>query len=128
MVKFHFLASILTRVFSMTPRDFSCTYFVQYLSPGLDKFSPRSIKCVFVGYSKTQKRYWCYNPSIRKYCVCIYTFFKSVSYFFSQNHVTISETILPPLSVSLLSPASADFSFMSMEDTSEPLASKPSRF
>ena len=41
--------------FSMTPCVFDCTCFVQDLSPGLDKSSPKSIKCVFVGYSKTQK-------------------------------------------------------------------------
>jgi len=49
----------------MTPRIFCCTYFVQDLSPELDKFSPRSIKCIFVGYFRTQKGYWCYNPSTR---------------------------------------------------------------
>ena len=44
--------------FSMTPRIFGCTCFVQDLSLELDKLSPRSIKCVFVG---TQKEYLYYN-------------------------------------------------------------------
>jgi len=39
--------------FSMTLRVFACTYFVQDLSPKLDKLSPRSIKCVFVRYFRT---------------------------------------------------------------------------
>jgi len=43
--------------FSKTPRVFGCTYFVQDLSPRLDKLSLRSIKYVFVGHSRTQKRY-----------------------------------------------------------------------
>jgi len=40
-------------VFSMTPRVFGCTCFVQDLSPGLDQLSPKFIKCVFVWYSRT---------------------------------------------------------------------------
>jgi len=32
---------------------FWCTCFIQDLSPGLDKLSPRSVKCVLVGYSRT---------------------------------------------------------------------------
>ena len=54
-------------IFSAPPRVFGCTYFVQDLSPVLDKLSPRSIKCVFIRYSQTQKGYRCYSPSIRKY-------------------------------------------------------------
>jgi len=38
-------------LFFMAPRVFSCTCFVQDSSPGLDKLSLQSIKCVFVGYS-----------------------------------------------------------------------------
>ena len=41
--------------FSKTPRVFRCTYFVQNLSHGLDKLSPKSITCVFIGYCRTQK-------------------------------------------------------------------------
>ena len=51
----------------MTSRVFGCTCFVQDLSHVLDKLSPRSIKCIFVGHYRTQKGYRCYNPSTRKY-------------------------------------------------------------
>ena len=44
-------------LFSLPPRVFECIAFVQDLSPGLDKLSPRSIKCVFVGYLRTQRGY-----------------------------------------------------------------------
>ena len=47
-IPFSFLYSKKS-VFSITLRVFGCTYFVQDLSPALDKFSPRSIQCVFVG-------------------------------------------------------------------------------
>jgi len=56
-------------VFFMTPRVFGCTCFVKDLSPGWDKLSPRSIKCVFVGYCRTQKGCRCYTPSTKKYVV-----------------------------------------------------------
>jgi len=98
-------------VFSMTPCAFSCTCFVQNLSLGLDKLSPQSIKCVFVGYFRTQKGYLCYNSSTRKYFVSAdVTFFKSVPYFSPQHHVTASETISLPLFVSFSACAFADSS------------------
>ena len=58
--------------FSMTLRIFGCTCFVQDLSSGLDKLSPRFIKCVFVGYCRTQKGYCRYNPSTRVFGVYWY--------------------------------------------------------
>ena len=71
--------------FFVTPCVFECTYFFHDLFSGLDKLSPRSIKCVFIGYFRTQKRYWCYNPSTRKYLVSVdVTFFESVPYFSTQ--------------------------------------------
>ena len=42
-----------SELFSLPPRVFGCVAFVQDLSIGLDKLSPRSIKCVFIGYSRT---------------------------------------------------------------------------
>jgi len=67
---------------SKTLRVFGCTCFVQNLSPELDKLSPRSIKYVFVEYSRTQKGYRFYNPSTKKYLVSAdITFFESVPYF-----------------------------------------------
>jgi len=82
----------------MTPRVFGCICFSQDLSSGLDKLSPRSIKCVFVRYSRTQG-YRCYNLSTRKYLVSAdITFFESVLYFSPEVHVTIFKTIPPSLS------------------------------
>ena len=106
----------------MTPRIFCCTYFVQDFSPGLNKLSLWSIKCVLVGYFRAQKGYQCYNPSTRKYFVpADVTFFESVSYFFSRLFNT-SETILLPLFVPFLTPASADFSLVLLVGNSEPPA------
>ena len=100
-------------VFSMTPLVFGCTYYVQDLSP-------RSTKCVFVRYSRTQKEYRCYNPFTRKYFVSAdVTFFESIQYFFPHIPVTLS------LSVSLPAYASTDSSPVPLIDTSEPPISTP---
>ena len=55
--------------------------FVRDLSLGLDKLSPRSIKCIFVEYSRTQKGYKCFHPPTRRYFVSVdVTFFESMHY------------------------------------------------
>jgi len=43
----------------------SRVFVVRDLSLGFDKLSSRSIKCVFVEYSRTQKGYQCYSPHNR---------------------------------------------------------------
>ena len=47
-------------------RTFGCTCFVHVQADKRDKLDPRSIKCMFLGYSSTQKGYKCYNPLTRK--------------------------------------------------------------
>ena len=49
-------------IFSLPPRVFGCTAFVQDHTPGLSKLAPRARKGVFVGYSRTQKGYRIYFP------------------------------------------------------------------
>jgi len=116
-------------IFSVPPHIFDCTCFVQDLSLGLDKLSPRSIKCVFVWYSRTQKGYWCYSPSTRKYFVSAdVTFFESVSYFSPQDSVTTSESISLSSSVPLLAPACSDVSSpVSLKDSTTPPTPKLSQ-
>ena len=113
----------------MTPRVFGCTCFVQDLSPRLDKLSPTLIKCVFVGYFRTEKEYQYYNPSTKKYLIYGYmlmSFFESVPYFSTQVPVTISETVPPSLSVSLPTPASTVSAPVPPVETPDPL--QPSQF
>ena len=51
-------------LFVLPPRVFGCVAFIQVLTPGHDKLDPHAIKCVFVGYSSTQKNYKCWNPYV----------------------------------------------------------------
>ena len=107
---------------------FGCTCFVQDLSPRLDKLSPKSIKCVFIGYFRTRKEYRCYNPSTRKYLESTdVTFFESVPYFSPQVPITISETVPPSPTMSLPTPASTVSSPVPLVETQDPPATKPVR-
>ena len=47
-------------------RIFGCTCYAHIQSHHRDKLDPKAIKCVFMGYSSTQKGYKCYNPCSRK--------------------------------------------------------------
>ena len=67
-------------LFSLPPRVFGCLAFVQDLFPRLDKLSPRSIKCVFVKYSRMRKEYRCFHPPTRRYYVSVdVTFFQTLT-------------------------------------------------
>jgi len=89
-----FLVFILSKVFFSLLLVFSVvrvllrTYLLVWIN------SPRSIKCVFVRYSRTQKGYRCYSPYNKKYLMSAdVTFFESIPYFSLQNLVTASESL-----------------------------------
>ena len=66
----------------VTPRVFGCIAFVHVYSQHRDKLHPRAIKCVFLGYSSTQKGYKCHNPSTRKcYIFADVTFIENKPFF-----------------------------------------------
>ncbi|GAB2276752.1 hypothetical protein Dimus_039204 [Dionaea muscipula] len=63
-------------------RIFGCTCFVHIFDSDFDKLDPRSRRCIFLGYSRTQKGYRCYSPTLRREFVCAdVTFYESVPYF-----------------------------------------------
>ncbi|KAL0335243.1 UNVERIFIED_CONTAM: Retrovirus-related Pol polyprotein from transposon RE1 [Sesamum radiatum] len=87
-------------LFGIAPRVFGCVCFVHIHSPNLDKLSPRSVKCIFLGYSRTQKGYRCYDPQSRKsFTSADVTFFESTSFYSPQSPV-----VIPPPSVPLPAP------------------------
>uniref|UniRef100_A0A2N9IL56 Integrase catalytic domain-containing protein n=1 Tax=Fagus sylvatica TaxID=28930 RepID=A0A2N9IL56_FAGSY len=49
-------------LFSILPRVFGCTCFVQNRSPHRTKLDNKSVKCIFLGYSAMSKAYRCYDP------------------------------------------------------------------
>ena len=65
---------------NLIPKVFGCVSFVHIHNHG--KLDPRAIKCVFLGYSSTQKGYKCYHPSSKKnYVSADVTFNENESYF-----------------------------------------------
>ena len=88
-------------IFSLPPRVFGCTAFVQDHSPGLSKLAPRAQKGVFVGYSRTQKGYRVYFPDRRQYVTSAdVTFHEDVPYFPSTQpgEDLSSPSLLPSVS------------------------------
>jgi hypothetical protein len=72
--------------FSVPLKVFGCVSFVHNLNPSRDKLDPRAHKCIFLGYSRTQKGYRCYSPSLQKHFVSAdVTFFEDVPYYSPQG-------------------------------------------
>ncbi|MCI14428.1 hypothetical protein A2U01_0035559, partial [Trifolium medium] len=66
-------------------RVFGCTCFVHDLTPGKDKLSAKSLKCIFLGYSRIQKGYRCFCPQLQRYLVSADVTFFETSPFFSAT-------------------------------------------
>jgi transposase InsO family protein len=66
-------------------RVFGCTCFVHDLNPGKDKLSAKSLKCIFLGYSRIQKGYRCFCPQLQRYIVSSDVTFFEGSPFFSAS-------------------------------------------
>ena len=85
------------------PHIFGCVCFAHLFETGMNKLSPRAIRCIFLGYSQTQKGYKCYDLVAKKRLVSAdVTFFESESFFkVSTNKMsfplpTPMYTSLPP--------------------------------
>jgi hypothetical protein len=82
-----------TTSYTVPPKIFGCVCFVHKRNAG--KLEPRSLKCVFVGYSGTKKGYKCYHPPSRKYFVSMdVTFREFEPYFGPPNTPLQGETEL----------------------------------
>ena len=96
-----------------------CTSFVHIHNHNRVKLDPRALKCIFVGYSSTQKGYKCYHPPTRKlYVSAEVTFVENKPYFstpYLQRELSILEdegSAIPPLEI-----ISSSESFKSKETT-----------
>lgn len=63
--KLRLLDTARTLLFNM----YGVILFSQRVIALIDKLPPWSHKHVFLGYSRTQKGYWCYSPESRPYFV-----------------------------------------------------------
>jgi IS30 family transposase len=92
-----------SKIFSFIPlKIFGCSTFVHNLNPHRSKLDPKSIKCIFLGYSPHQKGYRCYSPHTKKfYHTMDVTFFENQPYYtktgIQGEHIENSEYQLLPL-------------------------------
>jgi len=64
---------------------FGSTCFFHNFSIGLDKLSPRSHKCVFLGFTRSQKGYKCFSPFLNCYFVSVDVTFDEFSLYFKSQ-------------------------------------------
>ena len=69
----------------MVQNQFGVQIKIHVHSQHRDKLDPRAIKCVFLGYSSTQKGYKCYNPSTIKFYISADVTFIENKHFFPKS-------------------------------------------
>ena len=79
-------------LFPIDPKVFGCTCFVWDVRPQVSKLDPKSLKCIFVGYSRVQKGYRCYCPTLRRYFVSNdVTFFETTPFSLMSTVMSLGE-------------------------------------
>lgn len=75
--------------FIVPPKIFGCTCFVRDHRPSVGKLDPRAVKCIFVGYSSSQKGYKCWYPTERRLFVSMdVTFRESEPYYGEKTNLS----------------------------------------
>ena len=73
-------------LFPIEPKFLGAHVLFEDVRPQVFKLDPKSLKCIFLGYSRVQKGYRCYCPPLRQYFVSIdVTFFKSTPFSLSST-------------------------------------------
>ena len=81
--------------FIVAPKVFGCVCFVYDYRNDVRKLDPRAVKCVFVGYSPTQKGYRCWCPSEHRFFVSMDVTFREYEPYYEPTNDT-GITISPP--------------------------------
>ena len=96
-------------LFPIEPWIFGRTCFVRDVRLRVSKLDHKSLKCIFLGYSRVQKGYRCYCPSLRRYLVYVdVKFFENVPFSSPTTHTsqgeaddllvyTIASPVAPPV-------------------------------
>nr|KYP53746.1 Retrovirus-related Pol polyprotein from transposon TNT 1-94 [Cajanus cajan] len=82
-------------LYPLAPCVFGSTCFVHNHSPGLDKLSARSHKCVFLGYPRSQKGYKCFSPSLHRYLISADVTFLESSFYFPSTSSSSAAVLTP---------------------------------
>lgn len=72
-------------LFPVEPKMFGCSCFVRDSQPHINKLDPKSLKCVFLGYSCLQKGYTSFSPILKRYLVSRDVTFKEKVPFFPMT-------------------------------------------
>ena len=75
--------------FLLIPRYLEAYALFRDIRPQVFKLDPKSLKCIFVGYSHVQKGYTCYCPTLRRYFVSIDVAFFETTPFSLPSIVTV---------------------------------------
>lgn len=74
------------REFKVPPKVFGCVCFVRDHRPSVGKLDPQALKCIFIGYSSSQKGYRCWNLVERRLFVSMdVTFREFEPYYMSEG-------------------------------------------
>jgi len=68
------------------PKVFGCVRFVHNHSPNRGKLNPRALKCIFIGYSSTQKGYKCFHPPSKRFFLSTDVSFEEENSYFSDSY------------------------------------------
>ena len=79
--RFHSIPSGL----NLCPKIFGCICYVHVHAHLRDKLDPGALKCVFLGYSNSQKNYKRFHPPSRRYYVFMDVQFNERESYFSKD-------------------------------------------
>lgn len=94
VLKLKSLMETLTKFFlnfkvsnNLIPRIFESIAYVHVHFQNQGKLDPRALKCVFVGYSSTQKGYKCFHPTSKKYFISADVTFVEIKSYFQESYL-----------------------------------------